>query len=76
MNSESLESIVNRVFFVGAFVLLALAILERVANSMGYTIILVTFRPGRLLEFSAILLLFVMTMMLRQIRQGLRTRSG
>jgi hypothetical protein len=70
------ESMLNRLFFVGAFVLLALAVLERIVNAFGYTIILGSFRPGRLLEFSAILLLFVTVLVLRQVRDEMRSRPS
>jgi hypothetical protein len=66
----------NRLFFVGAFVLLALAILERIVNAFGYTLILGSFRPGRLIEFSAILLLFVTVLILRQVRDQLKSRAA
>ena len=75
MNFDSLESIFNRVFFVGAFILFAIAVLEKVANIAGYTIIGQTYSPGRLFEFAAILLLFVITLLLRNIRETARTKT-
>jgi len=74
--SGNWESMLNRLFFVGAFVLLALAILERIVNAFGYTLILGSFRPGRLIEFSAILLLFVTVLILRQVRDQLKSRAA
>ena len=71
--SEQTTSLISRVFFLGAVVLLALSILEGAAHVMGYTILRRTFEPGRLLEYAVILLVFVVAMLLRQIRDGVRS---
>jgi hypothetical protein len=71
--SEKLISVFCRVFFFVAFVFLGLSIVESVARRMGYTILRYTFEPARLLEYSVILLVFVVAMLLRQIRDGTRT---
>jgi len=65
--SEKNISAISRLLFLGAFVLLALSMAEVVARQLGYTI-LRTFSPGRLLEYAAILLIFVLALLLRQIR--------
>ena len=75
MNLESLASIFNRLFFIGAFVLFAIAILEKVANITGYTIIGISYTPGRLFEFAAIMLMFVITLLLRNIRESAGTKA-
>ena len=75
MKLDSLASIFNRLFFVGAFVLFAVAVLEKVVNLTGYTIIGQTYSPGRLFELAAILLLFVITLLLRNIRDTARTKA-
>ena len=75
MNFESLASIFNRLFFAGAFILFAVALLEKAANLAGYTIIGLTYSPGRLFEFAAIMLLFVITLLLRNIRETARTKA-
>ena len=59
-----------RVFFGIAFGLLALAILEFVVRQFGYTILRV-WEPGRLLEYAVVVLVFVMALLLRQIRDRL-----
>jgi hypothetical protein len=68
MSSQRFASLFNRLFFVGAFLLFALAVAEKVANWSGYTLIGLRYAPGRLFEFSAIMLLFVITLLLRDIR--------
>lgn len=71
---EAMFSWMSRVFFLGAFVLLGLAILERVANMVGYTFS-PTYQSGRLLEFAAVMLVFVIAIKLREIRDGLSTKK-
>jgi preprotein translocase subunit SecY len=73
MSLEKLMSVTSRIFFIGAFVLLALSVIERIANATGYTIVQL-YGGGRLLEFAAILLVFVMAMQLREIREELRSK--
>ena len=53
-----------------AVALFVLAILDRVLRSMGWTLSFVTYDPGRLLELSALFAVFVMALLLRQIRDN------
>lgn len=76
MNSDRLNSIANQVFFVGGFALLGLAFVEGIVGVFGYTIVRNAYAPGRILEFSAIALLFVVALLLRQIREHLRKKNG
>lgn len=73
MNLEKLMSATSRVFFIGAFVLLALAVIERIANATGYTIMNL-YRGGRLLEFAVVLLVFVIAMQLREMKVEMKSR--
>lgn len=68
MTLARIESLFNRIFFLGALLLFAVAVLEKLANLNGYTIIAGAYAPGRLFEFAAIMLLFVITLLLRDIR--------
>ena len=72
MDVDNLNSIVSRLFFFGAFFLLVLAVLERIALSLGGSLLRGSFEPGRLLEYAVILLVFVIALLLRQIREGPR----
>jgi len=72
MSFDKLISIASRVFFVGAFLLLGLAILEGVVNLFGYTVLRGTYTAGRLLEIAGILLVFLIALLLRQVREELR----
>jgi len=74
MSLEKLISTLSRLFFLGAFVLLGLALIERIANATGYTI-LQLYRAGRLLEIAVVLLVFVIAMQLREMKQELKSRK-
>ena len=68
--SDKMTSLACRAFFFASFVLLALSVVEALARRMGYTILRHTFEPARLLDYAVILLVFVVAMLLRQIRDG------
>ncbi len=69
---DKLSSFASRLFFLMAFGLLAIAVAERVVNLFGYTILRGAYAGGRLLEFAAVLLIFVIALILRQLRNELR----
>ncbi len=71
---STLNSFVCRILFIVAFALAALAILEKLLNFAGYTLIR-AFLPGRLLELSAIVLLFVIALLLREVRHLLTAKA-
>jgi hypothetical protein len=73
MSFEKLMSMASRLFFLGAFLLLGLALVERLANATGYTILRL-YRGGRLLDYAAVLLMFVIAMQLREMKEELKGR--
>jgi hypothetical protein len=76
MKLEKLISMMSGLLLLGAFVLLALGFLEAVANATGYTIIQQFHdRAGRLWEFAAVLLIFVIAMQLRALTAELKSRK-
>lgn len=76
MNLEKITSIGSRILFSLALILLAAAVAERLVNMMGYTILRqADYSPWRLLEFASVLLIFVISMVLRQIREELRQQK-
>ncbi len=75
MNLEPLYSVVSRLLFVGAFGLLALVVLEAGLNALHFTVLRGAYSKGRLLELAAVMLVFVIALLLRQIRDGLK-RTG
>jgi hypothetical protein len=72
MNLNKWSSLVSRLFFGVAFVLLAISVCERVANASGYTLLHHTYTAGRLLELASLLVIFVIALLLRDVREELR----
>jgi hypothetical protein len=73
MTIQKLESLVSRLFFFAAFLALALAVTERIANQLGYTILRAT-KAVTLMETAVVLLIFVVAIQLRAIREALKGR--
>ncbi len=74
MRIETWMSVFSRIMFIAAVVCFFLAVFEKLANLNGQTLSFINYEPGRLLEFAAIMLLFVITVTLRRIRKELSTR--
>ena len=74
MNYDKPTSLLSRIFVVAAFVLVAVAAIEEIANLSGYTLLHEAYRPGRLLELAAALTVIVIALILRQIRDDLRRK--
>lgn len=72
---RTIETVIRRVFFYGAFFLAAIAVLEKIANLFKYTFFSGSLTPARLLEFAGIGLLFSIAMQLHQIRLLLSSKS-
>jgi len=68
-------SIAARVLFICAVVIVVLAVWQKLAMAMGYTLRGMSYSPGRLLEFSAILLLFVIALEIREIKKSLEAKK-
>jgi hypothetical protein len=71
MDSERLSSLVSRTFVFVSFGLLALAVLEKLCNSFGYTLLRGLVPSSHLLEYAVVLLMFVVALVLRQVRDRL-----
>jgi hypothetical protein len=72
MEIAKLNSLVCRFFFGIALVLLAISVVEKVAMLMGLTVIGGSYTPGRLFELSTLLVIFVIALLLREIREELK----
>jgi hypothetical protein len=73
---QRLTSTVYPILFGLAFLLLGLAILERLIRFLGAATFRVLYDPGRLAEFSAMVLLFVIALQLREIKILLRGKGS
>jgi hypothetical protein len=69
---ENALSFISRISFLLAALCVGLAILERVAFANGYTILRGALTGARLFELAGILVVFVIAVLLRQIRDQLR----
>ncbi len=70
-------SIANRALFVAAFSLAALAVLEKLVNFFGFTLMLLGgYTPSRMLELAAVALLFVIALQLREIKKALQSGAS
>ena len=76
MNMTKIFRISARVFFFLALGILGIAMIELLVNFWDYTILRGAYTAGRLIELSAALLIFVITILLRQIRDGATTQSN
>jgi hypothetical protein len=65
-------NLVYRIFFIISFILLILAIWERINQFYGYTFTWLQYQPNQLLQFSAIFMLFTIGLLLRQLRDKMK----
>lgn len=71
---ERLISLVSRVFFLAAFVMIALVLIERIANVSGYTL-LQGWRGAHWLDAAVTLLVFVIAAQMREVKEAIKKRS-
>jgi hypothetical protein len=70
---NQLANILYRLLFIVSLVLFLISIWDKFIRLFGWTISWVTYAPGRILEFSAIFMIFAIAILLRQIREELKT---
>lgn len=66
--SGQLYKLIYRAFFLISFILLLLAILDRILIMFGYTLTFITLGPAKLLQYAGIFAIFTILLLLRQIR--------
>ena len=72
MENEKLMSQLSRLFFFGALAFLGMAVVEKGLNLIGQTLPVVDVYPQQLLSWTTPPLLFVIAIVLRQMREELR----
>jgi len=72
--SERCYSWFSRLLFFVAFIMMVVAVWDWIIRLFGYTLSWLPYQPGRLLEFAAIMLIFVIAVLLRQIRDATRKK--
>jgi preprotein translocase subunit SecY len=73
---KTLESIVRKVFFYGAFVIALVALLEKISNQFHTRLLGGAYTPNELLILAAIALIFSIAMQLHQIRLLLSSKGN
>jgi hypothetical protein len=71
---DSHYSLISRLLFFAAVLLFVIAVFDWFIRWFGYYLAWVPYEPGRLFEFAAILVIFVIALLLRQIRDTLRQK--
>ncbi|RKZ11542.1 hypothetical protein DRQ50_13435 [bacterium] len=74
MDIDKITSMASRLFFGIALLTLAVAVLEKAVNVLGYTF-LKFYSPERLLDISVTFAMFILVLLARQIRQDVRARN-
>ncbi len=72
MENEKLMSMLSRLFFVGALAALGFAIVEKGLNMIGQNFPGIDVDPAQVLSWTSPLLLFVIAIVLRQMREEMR----
>jgi len=72
MNFELAYKYIARALFLVASAMIAVAFLDLIAEFLDFSIVGDMYEAGRLLELAATLLVFVIAVLLRQIRDTLR----
>ncbi len=75
MNLDKLTSMVNRICFLGGFALLGLVFVEEISNFFGSSVLGNTYRPQSLLLLGTVLFIVVISLLLRQIWDGVKTSN-
>ncbi len=74
MNINNLNSFVSRICFFGGFAFLVLVPLEELARWFGSSLLARTYTPGTLLDVGAVLFVVVIVLLLRQIREEMKSQ--
>lgn len=72
MSLENFISVVSRLFFLGAFVLFGITLIERIANVGGYTVL--QGKGSHLLDITLVLLAFVIAAQLREMKEAIKRK--
>ena len=72
MDFDRMTSFVARAFTAIAFTFLAISVIEKTLNMLGVSIPGIPYSPRPWLEFAVMLQIFVIPLLLRQIREQLK----
>jgi len=69
---NTLTSIFCRIFFIISLFLLFIALWDKFIRLFGWTMTWLPYEPSRLFELSALLMIFVIALLLREMREQLK----
>ena len=72
---KKLTSLISRLLFIISFAFIGIAVCEKFANFFGFTLTRGYHSNWQLLEYSAIAILFVIALQLREIKLSLPTNN-
>jgi hypothetical protein len=75
MNLRDICNNAAKILFVIASAMLVVAFAELAASALGFSVTFETYSAGRLIELSAALLIYVIAVLLRQIRDALTDKA-
>jgi hypothetical protein len=73
---KQITSLISWILFIASFIIAGIALWEKLANLMGYTLTRGYYSNMQLLEFSVIALLFVIAIQLREIKLTLAAKGS
>ncbi len=74
MNLDNLNSVVSRICFFGGIAFLVLVLLEELVNLFGRSLLARVYQQETLLNVGAVLFVVVIVLLLRQIREEMKTQ--
>ena len=74
MNLDNLNSVVSRCCFIGGFAFLVLVIVEELVNLFGRSLLARVYQQETLLNVGAVLFVVVIVLLLRQIREEMKSQ--
>ena len=74
MNLDNLNSVVSRICFFGGIAFLVLVLLEELVNLFGRSLLAQVYQQETLLNVGAVLFVVVIVLLLRQIREEMKSQ--
>ena len=74
MNLDNLNSVVSRICFFGGIAFLVLVFLEELVNLFGRSLLARAYQQETLLNVGAVLFVVVIVLLLRQIREEMKSQ--
>ncbi len=74
MNLDNLNSVLSRICFFGGIAFLVLVLLEELVNLFGRSLLAQVYQQETLLNVGAVLFIVVIVLLLRQIREEMKSQ--